>query len=546
MSEPSPPSPQGQDLRNLPRPLRLHPLALGAVAVGLAAVAVLAVADRAEAQAMINNGVIELGVDATGQLNICCGAPSSGTGTPFVGLRYLPTGAEATAPGCLCEGWGVSYDGAVSGYANNAVGSAGLALNSFVGVNGGLTAVVDVNAGDLNVVHDYHPAAGTADLYEATVTITNQGAVAHNNVEYRRVMDWDVEPTAFSEHVTIDDSGAAPAPLQFSSNDGFASADPLTPWTNLGFVGPGTGAPFFDAGPADHGALFEFDFGTLAPGASVTFNIYYGAARDEATAYADLASVGATLYSFGQPSSPGGPNLGQPNTFIFAFGGGALAVAPPLCEAHAVLVRETDLSGALGDAVVPLVSSTATATPAPGMYAFSPFGPIPAPDAHADAELAEASYTNGLLGVSASARVVGSWCDALAVDVPGVFTEAFGQVELADISLALPGFALTADAGVFEAKAWGFPGGTFAAWNCDLTSGFVNPPALAWTAPCPGPNFVIALLPGVTLTLNEQLGPVAMGGQDVYTGALAHLQVVVPGVTQLDVYIGYVQVAATP
>ena len=41
---------------------------------------------------------------------------------------------------------------------------------------------------------------------------------------------------------------------------------------------------FKDAGPADHGALFDFGFGKLAPHATVTFNIYYGAAGSETDA----------------------------------------------------------------------------------------------------------------------------------------------------------------------------------------------------------------------------------------------------------------------
>src|SRR5439155_8025961 len=73
-------------------------------------------------QAIIDNGVVQLGVHDVGNLNVSGGGPSSGTGTTFVGLRYLPTGAEATAPGCLCEGWGVADAiSRVAGFANVAV-----------------------------------------------------------------------------------------------------------------------------------------------------------------------------------------------------------------------------------------------------------------------------------------------------------------------------------------------------------------------------------------------------------------------------------------
>src|SRR5262245_8856241 len=51
--------------------------------------------------AIINNGTIGLGINNEGHLNVFEGATRSASGTFPVGLRYLPTGNEATAPGCL-------------------------------------------------------------------------------------------------------------------------------------------------------------------------------------------------------------------------------------------------------------------------------------------------------------------------------------------------------------------------------------------------------------------------------------------------------------
>jgi hypothetical protein len=50
--------------------------------------------------AFIDNGTIMMGVWNEGHLNRP-GGPVSLGGTSVVGLRYLPTGAESTAPGCL-------------------------------------------------------------------------------------------------------------------------------------------------------------------------------------------------------------------------------------------------------------------------------------------------------------------------------------------------------------------------------------------------------------------------------------------------------------
>ncbi len=264
--------------------------------------------------AIIDNGTVQLGVHCEGHLNVPGGVPSSGTGTTFVGLRFLPTGAEATAPGCLCEGWGAADPAAgITGGGNEAYGGTFNLFN--VGCNSTPnTAMTSADVdGILRVTHDYHPTVSPF-LYEVTVTLTNISAALINDVRYRRVMDWDVEPTAFREFVTLDDAGAAN--LIFSSDDGFASWNPLTGPSQILFSGSAV-----DSGPADHGALFDFSFGPLSPGGTITFQTYYGAAPDEASADAARAALGILVYSYGQPNVAGGPNLGIPNTFIFGFKG---------------------------------------------------------------------------------------------------------------------------------------------------------------------------------------------------------------------------------
>ncbi|GIX28894.1 MAG: hypothetical protein KatS3mg123_2775 [Burkholderiales bacterium] len=120
-------------------------------------------------------------------------------------------------------------------------------------------------------------------------------------------MDWDVEPTAFSEFVTIQ---GVPALLGIANgnnvrrtgNDGFDTANPLG--TSLGGsfavggINPCSAADmlnsnFTDCGADDHGAVFDFEFEALANGASRSFVTYYGAAGTEADADAARALVGA-------------------------------------------------------------------------------------------------------------------------------------------------------------------------------------------------------------------------------------------------------------
>lgn len=288
--------------------------------------------------AIISNGTVQLGVNREGHLNVPGGTPSSGTGTTDVGLRYVPTNAESTAPGCLCEGWGIK-DFLTGNWAGanedqgGIVGNLPMTVESFTSTASTATSVVNVG-GIFRVTHDYKPST-SPNLYQVDVTIQNiSGAVV--DLRYRRLMDWDIEPTAFSEFVTVV-TGGSPA-VGFTSNDGFDSPEPFNGNTGIGFTGE-----FTDAGPDDHGALFDFNFGGLLPGASFSFVTYYGAAANEVDALAALASQGVTVYSLGQPSTPDGPTLGTPNTFMFGFsgtGGSPLPTPVPVATATPTMPPE--------------------------------------------------------------------------------------------------------------------------------------------------------------------------------------------------------------
>ena len=210
----------------------------------------------------------------------------------------------------------------MSGWANQSSGnSTNLTQVSFVTTATTAVSVVDIGT-TFRVTHDYHPSASTPNAYEVNVSVKNISATA-THLRYRRVMDWDIEPTAFSEFVTLF-KGSSPF-LEFTSNNGFATSDPLSGPSDLGQTGS-----FTDAGPADHGALFDFDFGSLAAGATREFKTFYGAAATETGAINALNAVGVEAYSLGEPSTPDGPTLGTPNTFLFGFRdiGGTAVFAP--------------------------------------------------------------------------------------------------------------------------------------------------------------------------------------------------------------------------
>ena len=292
--------------------------------------------------AIIDNGTVQLGVMPSGNLNAPGGTPSSGEGTEFVGLRFVPTNADSTSPGCLCEGWGVasgSADGpgtnvGVRGFANEDRGGPyRLRVLEFSNDADSALSVVEVLGGESNqtpimkVTHQFEPFTGSPNLYKVDVAVENLTGEPIKDLLYRRVMDWDIEPTAFSEYATIDGDSDSEF-LRFTSDDGFAGADPLSGPSSINETGF-----FTDSGPDDHGALFDFGFGALAPLETRTFSIFYGAAPDEASAVSAVAAAQAEVWSFGQASTPDGPDLGTPNTFIFAFsgvgGGGSAADARP-------------------------------------------------------------------------------------------------------------------------------------------------------------------------------------------------------------------------
>ncbi|HKH16824.1 MAG TPA: Calx-beta domain-containing protein [Solirubrobacteraceae bacterium] len=308
---------------------------------------------------VVSNGTVQLGVNKTGSLNYNCvpgepGCPgASAEGTGPVGLRYVPLNLDSTAPGCPCEGWGVGdMASGLSGFANEDAGNGNITPVSLTRSPDGKQATVVVDVADasipdrsLRVTHVYRPSALSQNLYEDVISVKNTGTQPLTDLLFRRVMDWDIEPSAFSEWVT--NHGTSPQ-LRFDSDDGFASADPLSGPAYLqsqSVCGPGyTGhCEFADLGsggtyptvttPDDHGGLFDFGFGALPAGATKVITTYYGAAPSEAAAVAALNAGGAQVYSLGQSDCPNGgdtagcsalpagagPAQGTPATFMFGF-----------------------------------------------------------------------------------------------------------------------------------------------------------------------------------------------------------------------------------
>lgn len=250
--------------------------------------------------AVISNGTVRLGVNDLGHLI-----------TGGVGLEYLPTGNEALNIGCDCEGWGVADAGTgVQGYASIDLGTSNVTPVSFTSTANKAVSTVKIG-NTFKVTHTFRPSKKSPFLFQGIVGIKNISGQTLTDVRYSRVMDWDVEPTPFSEFVTNQGHGSDPT-LLYDSNNGFTVPAPLS-----GRIALGASGNFVDYGPRDQGAAFDFGFGVLAPGEKKQFKIFYGAAGTEADALAAIAADECTVYSLGQANTD--PAGGTPTTFIFCY-----------------------------------------------------------------------------------------------------------------------------------------------------------------------------------------------------------------------------------
>lgn len=279
----------------------------------------------------ITNGTVQLGVSKYGTLiQEGCG-PSTGEGVTSLGLRYVPTGAEALAhpdPAhqCPCEGWGTQVSWPVGAGAYSTWAHAGRGISGLPGSNTGHIEVVSFEAtdstaksvlkvehptGDLIVEHEFVPSA-RPELYQVKVTVRAAGEAADQpHVTYRRVMNWNVEPTARQELLTTD--AAAPG-TEYVSDDGFASPDPAAGRTKL--VNEGE---INDGGPYDQGSLFDLNVPmTFDPveGLIGRMSVYYGAAGTTADANAALDALGIETAARARANTTGS---GAPNVFIFGY-----------------------------------------------------------------------------------------------------------------------------------------------------------------------------------------------------------------------------------
>ena len=301
-------------------------------------------AATAFAGAVITTGNTSLGINDSGELNFRGNGPD---GIQLYGVWRTGLG-DATSPGCPCEGWGVAVTNAagerLAGWANQSSGSGGYTAGIFGSAGNTATSQVRIVGTDVVVTQNYGPSLA-GDLFMAQVSVKNNSLTeTFGDLVYRRVMDWDIPPHEFDEFVThvgvVQNLEANGGKVRYASNNGFATSDPRI---FAGFQGGSTGdgsesvnTDFNKLGQAvgggwDHGSVFDFAFGDLAPGETQTFNIFYGSAANKASALAALQQVGVanadgtakpgSLYSLGQwdGTFAGGNYEGIPSEPIYDY-----------------------------------------------------------------------------------------------------------------------------------------------------------------------------------------------------------------------------------
>ncbi|MBA2281331.1 MAG: hypothetical protein H0W25_08890 [Acidimicrobiia bacterium] len=266
--------------------------------------------------------------------DIALGVLPLGTlGTNTTTVRHQPTNTEGVGTLFPWEGWGMADrhtgDGssALFRYALGSVQVESFDVDNEDGETA--TAVTTVARSRLTgavgfeeaeplarITHRVRPTASPA-VFAVRVEIENLDDDEILPV-YRRVVDWNVPPTAFDEAITSSYGTVDPATggIQLNGTGVFHPHPLLRP-------PEGAAGPTVNLVPANGGAIIDIgppgDAG-LAPGATFSFTLYYGAATTEAAALAAVQSVGGNAHVLAKPSNQAGLDTGAPLTFVLAVG----------------------------------------------------------------------------------------------------------------------------------------------------------------------------------------------------------------------------------
>lgn len=258
---------------------------------GLIAVGVLAAAGfagSAMAQGTISNvfGTYQLGLNVHGNVY----NPNDG-----VGMRRMTDGYDPISPGTPTESWGAGIVGGETGYADPFFQGTSNLTNLYSNI-GPLSAQIGSQVGSsLKVEQDITFADFNVARFRTTITNIS-GSTA--TIRYKRLVDWDILPSIFSEYSRPD----APAGnvIQtsyhpFGGEDRNALVD---------FVSQGPG--LFGAGDLGGGLLVEF--ANVPAGGVINFDIFHAISYENESELQLRNQVyfqGATVVVTGISNPPG-------------------------------------------------------------------------------------------------------------------------------------------------------------------------------------------------------------------------------------------------
>ena len=227
------------------------------------------------------------------------------------------------------------------------------------------------------------------------------------------------------------------------------------------------------------------------------------------------------------------------------------AVQYASCEAIPFIVEERDHTGLVGDFATNLSPSRTDTPTKPGPTLPAPTGlsTLPSPtDVHQSNHGVAFTYNHPTQPISVSTATVHSRCDVSAhVDPNNVVTgHAYGRAGIEDLTVKVGTTTLRLDLVDYEANAYSVSNVVSMREGCDFVQAdlsTLSPPPTTVES-CARPN-TVAPLGVVTVTLNEARPPFynAGYGQWTYMGSAVHVHIAIPGVTDTDIWLGYVKVA---
>ncbi len=323
---------QSDQARRASRALSAVVLAFLATFAGLA-IPLLPTATAAPGGAVLDNGVVALGVLPLGSLGVDsavmtnCNRANQPQHADPITLRHDGLNSDANCQ--AYEAWGLAYTGASSCWATAtsvAVPWAGLSSPpptpvSFTAT--ATTAVSVVTCGDIQMTQSFSPQPGFPQIFRDDIQIVNTCMTCTlTNVQFRRTMGWfdmnmhtnyggncqcqtaqdiDTLPTAAPTPASLVATGLVePYAIGPPALSG-PVPDPTVPLT-YAVQGPPGGPPVYHfAYVQTQSMVYDLNFGTLGPGSMQPFVFYYGADTSTDAATAALTTIGAQVYNYDNP-----------------------------------------------------------------------------------------------------------------------------------------------------------------------------------------------------------------------------------------------------